>query len=181
MPDASPLPWLHPTLTALATALGVSVRTLENWRPRGAPIGEAPFDELAVRLWVNAEAAGGKRMGKLTDPAPPLAAYCALAGKAKAARPAAPSDNGGNLKRKQAQFLDLKIAERQQLAQRQATDTFLTVLGRLDQLYDREVSGLLAQRLYDLAAAGRAGQALPGMQQVLRDTYRAVRRRALGR
>lgn len=178
MTDAVPLPWHHPTQVALATALGVSVRTLENWRPRGCPVADAPFDELAVRLWVNAEIATGKRMGKLADPSPVLAPYLELAAKARTAKPVV-RDTGNGLKRKQEQMLDLKMAERQKLAQRQATDLFLGVLGKLDQLWDREVGSQFAQKLWDLASQQTASQAVPPMQQLLRDTYRAVRRRAL--
>jgi hypothetical protein len=178
MPTEAPaLPWLHPTQVALATALGVSVRTLENWRPRGCPVADAPFDELAVRLWVNAESTS-KRMGKLADPSPLLAPYLALAAKARTARPVV-RDAGNGLKRKQEQMLDLKMAERQKAAQRQATDLFLGVLGKLDQLWDREVGSQFAQKLWDLASQQTASQAVPPMQQLLRDTYRAVRRRAL--
>jgi hypothetical protein len=182
MTEPTPLPWLHPTLTALATALGISVRTLENWRPRGAPLPpDGPLDELAVRLWVNAEAASGKRMGKLNDPAPALAAYVALAGKARCARPAATDrDQANGLKRKQAQFLDLKMAERQKAAQVQATNAFLAVLGKLDQLYEREVGSMLAQKLWDLANQQTAAQSVPLLQNLLRNTFRSCRRRALG-
>lgn len=181
-PPALPLPWLHATLTALATALGISVRTLENWRPRGAPLQpDGPFDELAVRLWVNAEAAAGKRMGKLADPAPPLAPYVALAGKARCVRPVSTERAGADgLKRKQAQFLDIKMAERQKAAQVQATNAFLAVLGKLDQLYEREVGSMLGQRLWDLAHDQSAAQAVPLMQNHLRATFKACRRRALG-
>lgn len=177
----SQVPWLHETMTDLATALGISTRTLENWRPRGAPIPtEGPFDELAVRLWVIAESASGKRMGKLADPAATLAPYITLAGKARAAKAtAAPRDAGAGLKRKQEAMLDIKMAERQKLAQQQATDLFLQVLGKLDQMWDREVGSQFAQKLWDLANQQTASQALPPMQQLLRDTFRAVRRRAL--
>lgn len=176
------LPWMHETMTALATALGISVRTLENWRPRGAPLGaEGPFDELAVRLWVNAEAAAGKRMGKLADPVPALAAYVDLAGKARTARPAQPRAAGDGLKRKQEAFLDLKMDERRQAAQRQATEAFLAVLGKLDQLWDREVGSLLAQRLWDLAHDQTAAASIPAMQTMLRDAFRSCRRRSLGK
>ena len=174
------LPWHHPTQVALATALGVSVRTLENWRPRGCPVADAPFDELAVRLWVNAEISTGKRMGKLNDPAALIAPYLTLAAKARTAKPVAPRDADTGLKRKQEQFLDLKMQERQKAAQQQATDAFLGVLGKLDQLWDREVGGQFTQRLWDLANGQTAAHAIPPMCTLLRSTYRGVRRRALG-
>lgn len=176
------VPWAHTTLTDLATALGISVRTLENWRPRGAPLPpDGPFDELAVRLWVNAESASGKRMGKLADPAPALAPYVSLAAKARTVRPAAPRDDDAGLKRRQAQMLDIKMQERQKVAQQQATDVFLQVLGKVDQGWDREVSGFLPQRLFDIASQQTAAQALPQLREILRTTHRTVRRRALGK
>lgn len=196
MPDAVPdtaapvaaqpaqpaLPWTHGTLVSLATALGCSVRTLENWRPRGAPIpADGPWDELAVRLWVHAEQINGKAMKRLAEPSPALAPYAQQLAKAKPVRSAQPRASGDALKRKQSQMLDIKMAERQRLAQQQATDAFLGVLGRLDQLFEREVGGQLPQRLWDLANSQTASQALPPMQTILRDTYRAVRRRALGK
>lgn len=178
----APLPWMHASLTNLATALGCSVRTLENWRPRGAPIpAEGPWDELAVRLWVHAEQIAGKAMKRLADAGPALALYAQQLAKAKPARGSLPRAAGDTYKRKQSQMLDVKIAERQRLAQQQATDAFLAVLGKLDQLFDREVGGQLTQRLWDLANSQTASQSLPPMQGLLRDTYRAVRRRALGK
>jgi phage terminase Nu1 subunit (DNA packaging protein) len=176
------LPWMHGTLVSLATGLGCSVRTLENWRPRGAPIAAVgPWDELAVRLWVHAEQISGKAMKRLADASPALAPYVAQLAKARLPRGTAPRAAGDGLKRKQSQFLDIKMAERQKLAQQQATDAFLGVLGRLDQLFEREVSGQLTQRLWDLANGQTASQSLPPMAVLLRDTYRAVRRRALGK
>jgi hypothetical protein len=173
------VPWLHETLTELATALGISVRTLENWRPRGAPIPpDGPWDELAVRLWVNAESASGKRMGKLADPSPALAGYLTLAAKARTAKPAAPRDNTAGLKRRQEQMLEIKISERQKIAQQQATDLFLAVLGRLDQLWEREVGSQLPQQLWGIAQTTNA-QAVPALQRKLRERFASIRSRAL--
>ena len=176
------LPWLHPTMVALATALGCSVRTLENWRPRGAPIGaDGPWDELAVRLWVLAERLGGRPMKTLADPAPALAPYLAHLTKVRPPRQLNPKALGDVLKRKQAAFLDQRLAERQQLAQQQATDAFLSVLGKLDQLWEREVGAQLPQLIHDTCWNQPSAAAIPPLQQILRDTYRSVRRRALGK
>lgn len=74
MPD---LPWLHPTIVALAEALGVTDRSLQLWRKQGAPIPETgPFDELAVRLWhcLQGPGAGGTRSATLSAPADPVLA-----------------------------------------------------------------------------------------------------------
>lgn len=182
--DAPPtrLPWLHDSLVSLATAIGCSVRSLENWRPRGAPLPETgPFDELAVRLWIAAERVRGRPMKTLREADRPLAIYAAIIATARPPRGTSPRAAGDSLKRKQSKFLDIKMAERQKLAQQQATNAFLAVLGRLDQLFEREVGAQLPQQLYDCAWDKPSAAATPLIQQILRDTYRAVRRRALGR
>ncbi|MFM2053761.1 MAG: hypothetical protein RL456_1798, partial [Pseudomonadota bacterium] len=139
---------------------------------------DGPWDELAVRLWVNAESASGKRMGKLADPSPALAGYLTLAAKARTAKPAAPRDNTAGLKRRQEQMLEIKISERQKIAQQQATDLFLAVLGRLDQLWEREVGSQLPQQLWSIAQTTNA-QAVPALQRKLRERFASIRSRAL--
>lgn len=80
MTDPAPLPWMHPTLAAAAKALGVSVRTLEQWRIKGAPLPTAPpIDELALRLWHLAFATQSHGKARtLAPPAEPLAPYFSL-------------------------------------------------------------------------------------------------------
>jgi len=185
-PAPAPVPWLHPTLIALATALGISVRTLENWRPRGAPIPpEGPCDELAVRLWVIGEAAIGKRMGKLTpiEPTAPLHAYLALGERIRSGRPDVQNADRGDLdratKRKNMELLDTRIAKEQATMKRQAQQVFLDLIGNLDQLIERELGGTLPADIFDLCHGRSAVDATPLIKSTLREHLRAVQRRAL--
>jgi len=48
MHQAEPDPYARLTLTQLAEALGVTIRTLHRWRQEGAPLGQGL---AAIRAW----------------------------------------------------------------------------------------------------------------------------------
>jgi phage terminase Nu1 subunit (DNA packaging protein) len=131
MPPTTPS-WHHATLQDLATALGVSTRTLSSLRTRGAPItDDGPHDELAVRLWhASVRTSKDKPLksaeGALADYAEQLEAVGPLTGK----RQRSPADA---LKEAQRERVQLLNAEKRQELLRQAQNHARSILGRVEQ------------------------------------------------
>lgn len=126
-------PWHHPDSKALATALGVTTRSLTAWAKAGAPIpATGPCDELAVRLWhaANLDA----KAKPLTAPTGALAPYADALAELRTASAKRGGDNPSDaLKRAQRQRVDLLNAEKRKQLLTQAQDHVKTVLGRADQ------------------------------------------------
>ncbi len=76
LPPPAALPWLHDQLASCAKALGITTRTLDQWKGKGAPLGDAPFDELGLRIWhIGFSATSHGKARTLAAPAGALALY----------------------------------------------------------------------------------------------------------
>ena len=130
MPPTTPS-WHHANLQALATALGVSTRSLSSLRTRGAPITDAgPHDELAVRLWHASVRTSKDKPLKTPDGA--LAVY---AEQLEAVGPIASKKSrtpGDSLKDAQRERVMLLNAEKRKELLHQAQDHARAILGRAE-------------------------------------------------
>jgi hypothetical protein len=163
-------PWMHDTIAALAAALGVTDRTLENWRGKGCPLpASAPFDELAVRLW-HLSLPGGRKQAALSEPSPALAPYLAAAQQIRTQLESAATDDdpAGQLKREQALKVALQNEEARNTHRKRAVECFLGLVGRLRQRLTLRVGGQFAVELWELAQRPRA-EAEPQMRRRLLD------------
>jgi hypothetical protein len=129
----TPSSWHHATLHDLARALGVSTRTLDSLRTRGAPItADGPHDELAVRLWHAGHTTAKDK--PLKPPEGPLAAYADQLAELRTSTTkrggSTPSDQ---LKKSQRERVDLLNAEKRKELIRAAQDHAKRVIGRADQ------------------------------------------------
>lgn len=165
---ASDPPWIYEQLQQLSTAIGVSVRTIEGWRAKGAPLPvDGPHDELRLRLWHLGQPASAK-LRSLSDPSPTLAPYIE---QARAATAAAGVDKDTEGKPRLGKLQEEKLALHNAGAKRrlvaEAEDHFLRRLGELERILGRTLTGT---KLFDLwtVAQGTRVQAEPRMIQVLR-------------
>lgn len=159
MPDAVSLPWHHPTLDALAAVLGVTVRTLELWRERGAPIPAAgPFDELAIRLWHAAQLLldkAGRKLGALAEPVGLVADYCVVVDGITAAAKAVPKPKEDPRISRMARKLDLQNARAEDSLGQEAKARFVAWVGRTQTLLVTSLTGLALDELMIIAAKPR--------------------------
>lgn len=163
--------WHHDTLPALAKALGVTVRTLDQWKKKGAPMAAAPYDELAIRLWHAREAitAGGKAV-TLADPAPTVQPYIDLAVAAieaqRLACTAAAEDPATAIKLAQAKKLDLHNQRAERLLLDEAQAAFRTWTGSLAQAITRSLTPATMADLWKAAQTSRL-QAEPTLKRLI--------------
>lgn len=153
-PPPPALPWHHPTLAALALAIGTTARTLDLWRADGAPIGtEGPHDELAVRIWHAARIPGNGKVKPLSDPAGAVATYCALLPARPTADPA--TDSASLIKQRQVAKLDQQLARGAKTMERQAQEAFKDLLGSMTKDLQRSLSGGILDGLFASAQQSR--------------------------
>lgn len=154
---APAIPWHHPTQAALAKALGVSLKTLDDWKARSAPL-DAPLDELAVRLWHAAQSLSGKTV-TLKAPADSLARYLALAAAAVAAQRdadvAAAGDPGNLVKLGQAKKLDIANRKAEQLLLDQAKEAYKRWTGDLTRVLARSFTVSVLGEIWQAAQVQR--------------------------
>lgn len=143
----------HPTISALAAAVGVTERTLELWRMKGAPIPNAPpYDEIDLRLWhlATISSTRGKRASILIDPpaGSPIAAKVALIHAARdlmqATKTARTTDPATALKREQVIGQKLQNSKRKQTLVAEARAAFNQCLGRLCKTHDADTATVAA-------------------------------------
>lgn len=147
MTDAppTPLPWMHATAASCAKALGVTTRTLEQWKPKGAPIAEAPFDELALRLWHIAFAVQSHGKARtLAAPSGPIVTYleaitAAIAAHASEAATAV-RDPARLVKARQAERLGLQNARSRSKLLIEAQNAFTSFCGTLERHLVRQLT-----------------------------------------
>jgi hypothetical protein len=161
-------PWMHDTIAALAAALGVTDRTLENWRGKGCPLpASAPFDELAVRLW-HLSLPGGRKQAALSEPSPALAPYLTAAQQIRIVAESTDDadDPADRLKREQAQKVALQNAAAQETQRKRAIDVFVQVVGALRQGLNLRFGGQTSAEIWEIAQRPRA-QSEPLIRQRL--------------
>lgn len=135
------IPWHHKTQTALAKALGVSVKTLDDWKAKAAPL-DAPLDELALRLWHAGQATASKTKAvTLKAPSPDLARYLDLAAAAvtaqRTADATAAGDPGNLVKIGQAKKLEIANRKAEQHLLDQAKEAYKRWTGDLTRVLSR--------------------------------------------
>lgn len=177
------LPWLHPTVADLAKAIGVTTRTLEQWRGKGCPLGDkAPFDELAVRLWHLGLAAIAKgKAAELAQPRAELAPYVDQAARAVEqlrADLAGGPDRSDIIKERQAERLELLNAGTRKQFVTEAQETFRAYAGSLERALTRALAGKTLTRLWDTCQKPRL-QAEGAAQRLLRETVATAMAKAL--
>lgn len=177
------MPWLHPTIAALAQALGVTDRSLELWRRQGAPLpATGPFDELALRLWHRCVGPGrrpSKRTAALLPPTvSPLTTYDALLQDMPTTRRAG-EDPDAVLKRARARQIALRTATQERAyltAARSAASAYLSaVRGQIDR-----ASAALAARLVAEIGRGSPAEAETRCRLALRAALDAAETAAIG-
>jgi len=157
--SASTLPWFHDSLVSLATALGVTDRTLENWRGKGCPLPEiSPFDELTVRMWHLTQPTG-KKATMLAPPRDVLAPYVVAATQIRQAVQDAERDSKTDpadlVKRRTAEKLQLANDKARDVMRQRAMDCFLSMLGRLQKQLDLRLGGQLSAEVWSIAQRPR--------------------------
>ena len=150
----APLPWQHPTLAALAKALGTTTRTLDLWRADGAPIGaEAPHDELSTRLWHAGRIPGKGKVKPLRPADGQVAIYMAHLPPVVVAD--ANTDPAQLVKMRQVAKLDQQIARGDDVMQLTAQGIFRDLLGHLNRELERSLSGGILDDCFTAAQQNR--------------------------
>ncbi len=144
-PAPTPLPWMHATVASCAKALGVTTRTLEQWKTKGAPLTEAPLDELALRLWHMAFAVQShgkaRTLAPATGPIEPYLAAITAAITAHASEAAlAVRDPARLVKTRQAERLGLQNARSKSTLLHEAQNAFTSFCGMLERNLGRQLT-----------------------------------------
>ena len=159
--------WIHDTLDDLAQAVGVAARTLESWRPTGAPIPvDGPFDELRLRIWAMARQTDARHKAKLAKATGPLATYLDELEPLIEKNKAFDKTKRDPLKKRQEEKLTVQIEGARKKQVEEAKACFRGLCGNLEKLLQRDLVAT-ARTVHELAQQP-AGKAEAAIQRHLR-------------